>query len=958
MSEPFDGVRWWRLRSVPRPPRDTDPGRWLARSIAPVLSAAHPDLAAHPGGGLYVAWLRPPGSDQFTFLVGARPDAAVLDPGDGAEAPVLFPPGATASPVDPAVADRAFALLPAWVRCLGAISPRPEPRPEAGRSDGPGQQGFDEYATYLRSPFGWVVVARPLAPELADEEAAQLAVDLTLLRKRESSEAARLAVDRGQARYRELEAGRRTGLWQVHVLAGGADEAGARRAAALLCGAADLEDLSWSLIPSPAVAGLGAAWGKEMDGPDGARSPFVAGTGTAARLARGPARELPGVRLTALPEFDVTPETAPGTGGVVLGDVLDAALRPAGAFAVPHDTLNRHGFVCGATGSGKSQTARRLLESLARAEPAVPWLVVEPAKAEYARMSGRLRGVTDVLVIRPGDPGAVPASLNPLEPEPGFPLQSHADLVRSLFLAAFEADEPFPQVLSRALTECYTDAGWDLVTGRPRGGRAAHYPALGELQATARRVVDDIGYGREVAADVRGFVDVRMGSLRQGTPGRFFEGGHPLDVGALLRRHAVLELEGITSDQDKAFLMGAVLIRIVEHLRVRRQTDDAPGLRHVLLIEEAHRLLKNIEDGPAAAAVELFASLLAEIRAYGEGVVVVEQIPSKILPDVIKNTALKVMHRLPAEDDRKAVGATINLPEAGHEAVVAFRPGLAAVAVDGWDRPLLARMAPGDDRESADGCDLVPPLAGRRSALCGASCRDRACVLSEMSAAAEVAGAPLLTVWAETVAAAIVMGVEPPRPRANVLAAWPADERLRECALATLVGNAVAARRRPLARWVDPADFGRRLHETLRALLAGEQPPERDPRQWRAGAYRWVHVQVALAAAIEQVGGETEARGYLPHPATEQWQAEGLFLDAGDLAAQMEQLLRDPAYGHGSDRVALGDVRGSGLRAAVIELAGHPGPQWFAQAVRLTCTGVTTDLLVDNLGELLVEESE
>jgi hypothetical protein len=63
-----------------------------------------------------------------------------------------------------------------------------------------------------------------------------------------------------------------------------------------------------------------------------------------------------------------------------------------------------------------------------------------------------------------------PASVNPLEPAAGpdgarFPLQAHADLVRALFLAAFEADEPFPQVLAAALARCYEQAGWDLVTG-------------------------------------------------------------------------------------------------------------------------------------------------------------------------------------------------------------------------------------------------------------------------------------------------------------------------------------------------------------------------------------------------------------------------------------------------------------------------------------------------------------
>jgi DNA helicase HerA-like ATPase len=57
------------------------------------------------------------------------------------------------------------------------------------------------------------------------------------------------------------------------------------------------------------------------------------------------------------------------------------------------------------------------------------------------------------------------------------------------------------------------------------------------------------------------------------------------------------------------------------------------------VVEEAHRLLRrpDREGGPAAHAVELFAGLLAEVRAYGEGIVIAEQIPAKLIPDVIKN---------------------------------------------------------------------------------------------------------------------------------------------------------------------------------------------------------------------------------------------------------------------------------------------------------------------------------
>jgi uncharacterized protein len=978
VTEPFEGVEWWRLRSVPRPPRRAHPGRWMARGVAPLLTAAHADLTANGSdAGVYVAWLHAGGATPYEFLLGGRPGLSAMagasdTPATEREQPILFPPGATGTPVRPGKAAQRLAEFPYWVRCLGTVVARAD---EHGRPTEPAGEdnpipGFDDYVAHLRTPYAWVVVAQPQPDDVLEEAAAELAVELTMLRKREHNEDARLALERGQTRYRELTRARRTGLWSLSVLAGGMTPTGARQAAALLSGAGDLDDMSWSMLPGRQVGDLAEVWAKEQDGPDDSRSPFLVATDTAARLCRGPARELPGLRMVTPPDFDVTPdvEVAPGA-GIPLGAVLDAGMQAVGEFVVPYDTLNRHGFVCGATGSGKSQTSRRLLESLATAERPVPWLVVEPAKAEYARMSGRLAGRSSVLVIRPGDPTTVPASLNPLEPEPGFPLQSHADLVRALFLAAFEANEPFPQVLSRALTDCYTDAGWDLVTSalrrtvKPKLRRdeldrpvVPRYPTLGDLQAAARRVVDDIGYGHEVAADVRGFVDVRMSSLRGGTPGRFFEGGHPLDIAALLRRNVVLELESITNDQDKAFLMGTVLIRIVEHLRVRTQQRGEPGeLQHVLLIEEAHRLLKNVEEGPAAAAVELFASLLAEIRAYGEGVLVVEQIPAKILPDVVKNTALKIMHRLPAKDDRDAVGATMNLQEAQHESVVAFGPGQAAVTVDGWDRPLLVRMASDGGRETAEGCETYPPLRGRRSGLCGADCQTRACTLQELAGAAGAATDPHPTIWTELVAASVVMGVDPPRPRPEVLAGWPGDPRGQACALAVAVETATDARRPWLGDWVDPDDFAARLHTTLAALIAGREPPEGDVRRWRAGAFRWASVHGRLEAAIEQVGGPDEARGYQPHPETAEWLSMGLVLDADNLADQFDQLLRNPAYAHGAERAALGDVRSSGLLAAVTRVAGSSGASWFEQAIRLTCVGGNLELLIGQLRDQLAD---
>ncbi len=87
------------------------------------------------------------------------------------------------------------------------------------------------------------------------------------------------------------------------------------------------------------------------------------------------------------------------------------------------------------------------------------------------------------------------------------------------------------------------------------------------------------------------------------------------------------------------------------------------------MIEEAHRLLKNTGEGSdnletanvRSKAVTTFVDMLAEIRAFGQGVIVVDQVPARLNSNVIKGTAAKVVHRLLAEDDRRMVGSCMGL---------------------------------------------------------------------------------------------------------------------------------------------------------------------------------------------------------------------------------------------------------------------------------------------------------
>ncbi|MFC7619032.1 ATP-binding protein [Microlunatus sp. GCM10028923] len=633
MITTWHGFRFHRLISVPSPGDGdqeygmAEPGR--SAPLAAPLIGSHRDLLASgaPEPSLIMIWVRAPGRSRLRILVGGRPHFPPAVAAADGPAPVLFPPGAKAiGATDQEVAELTGAF-PSWVPCLA----RPDAlwAPDTGPQPNSARRGsFDRHVAHLDVPFAWMIMAEPVPGAEVEAELQALTREILPLSRAEVGEANRVELERRRARHRELSRARRAGAWRVQVSVGGVTPTGATTVAGLLCAASELDGLPYLLEPAGPAAPVGAA------GPS-----FTCGPELLAALLRPPERELPGLRMTEPHTFDVTPEPVGET--IRLGTVLDQARSAAGDMAIGEHTLNRHLFVCGATGGGKSQTIRHLLTEATRS--GIPWLVIEPAKAEYARMAQRLTGLgSAVTVIRPGDPRVPPAGMNPFEPAPGFSLQSHVDLLRASFLAAFEAQEPFPQILAAALTRCYEELGWDLTLGEPaHPGRRLRYPTLGDLQRVAAAVVTEIGYGKDIADNVRGFIDVRLGSLRLGTTGRFLEGGHPLDFAELYRRNVVLEIEDVGDDADKAFLIAVILIRLSEHLRVAARDGTRPGLAHLTVIEEAHRLLRAApvgQTGAAAHAVELFASLLAEVRSYGEGLIIAEQIPSKLTADVIKNT--------------------------------------------------------------------------------------------------------------------------------------------------------------------------------------------------------------------------------------------------------------------------------------------------------------------------------
>src|SRR5690606_32948088 len=131
--------------------------------------------------------------------------------------------------------------------------------------------------------------------------------------------------------------------------------------------------------------------------------------------------------------------------GVDLGNLNDAAGRTIGNVAVAASTLNRHVFVTGMTGYGKTNSCMRLLlESYDKL--GVPFLVLEPAKAEYGQLAQFPNLHHRLRLFKIGGNSGLPFRLNPLSPVPGTTLGRHIDLLKAVFNASFPMAAGLPYV--------------------------------------------------------------------------------------------------------------------------------------------------------------------------------------------------------------------------------------------------------------------------------------------------------------------------------------------------------------------------------------------------------------------------------------------------------------------------------------------------------------------------------
>ena len=393
--------------------------------------------------------------------------------------------------------------------------------------------------------------------------------------------------------------------------------------------------------------------------------------------------------------IEIPKETAPSYNS----DGMKLAVDENGYDVIfPISLFKKHAFLAGVPGSGKTNSMLHLTSTLWK-KHRIPFLIFEPAKQEY-RALARTEGMEELLIFSPSSGTLFPLHINPFEFPIGMSLSEHIRNLMSVFEGAFSLAPPAPYMIDYSIEAIYRDKGWypDTIND----GKMP-YPTVQELYDKLEVEVEKTDYEGEIKGNLKSVLQVRIGSLLRREMGDVFNvAKSSFAPEEWLKHPALIELEAMGSGPANFLtLLLSTLIR--ETLKI---APNAGGkeLRHVIFFEEAHNLIGPVasevtgEDAdPKLAATAFVVKMLAEVRALREGIVIADQLPTVMAPEVIKNTGLKIGHRITAEDDRNLLGSTMSANGTQLEQMATFLPGEALITFEGLLRPFKAQICQWED---------------------------------------------------------------------------------------------------------------------------------------------------------------------------------------------------------------------------------------------------------------------
>lgn len=400
-------------------------------------------------------------------------------------------------------------------------------------------------------------------------------------------------------------------------------------------------------------------------------------------LINFPLRSVPGISvIDSSPEFSLTPQKVSQEKSIDFGKMLYGGTPVEIPYHLTISDLSKHTLLSGINGSGKTNTVMSILNAISGK---LPFLIIEPAKTEYVDWAiehNKKHPDNPVTIYMPGcktykdklTRQSVEISklkLNPFEivwldkdQEPN--VLSHIDRLKSTFAAAFPMYDILPVLMEDLIYTIYQNKSTDWLSQEPVYGQTLP-PTLNSMSVSVDKVISNRQYEERIERNMKACLNTRIDSLKRGWKGEMLNTIHSTSWTDLFERPVIINLSYVGDEVDKGFFMSLILQFLYEYrmacAELGRVDFNDNSCKHLTVIEEAHRVMMKCDniELPQYKTAQMFSNILSEIRAYGEGMFLVDQVPTRLIPDAIKNTNTKITHRLVAEDDVKAIAEAMGL---------------------------------------------------------------------------------------------------------------------------------------------------------------------------------------------------------------------------------------------------------------------------------------------------------
>lgn len=382
---------------------------------------------------------------------------------------------------------------------------------------------------------------------------------------------------------------------------------------------------------------------------------------------------------------------------ITLGAAMLEGETKTNAFVnVPLKTMNRHGLIAGATGTGKTKTLQVLAENLS--EKGVPVLLMD--------IKGDLSGLAK--------PSPGHAKIDERHEKIGLPFEPKAFPVEILTLSEQDGvrlratiSEFGPVLISRILGVTETQAGIISVIFKYCDDNKLPLLDLKDFKKMLQYATGEgkeefeESYGRISTASTGAILRKLIEIEQQG--GDLFFGETSFDTQDLLRidenGRGYINIIRLTDIQDKPKLFSTFMLSLLAEIySTFPEQGDSGRPELIMFIDEAHLIFNEASD----ALLNQIESIVKLIRSKGVGLYFVTQNPTDVPEAVLGQLGLKVQHALRAftAKDRKAIKLTAqNYPDTEYydtaEVLTSLGIGEALVsALDekGKPTPLAATM--------------------------------------------------------------------------------------------------------------------------------------------------------------------------------------------------------------------------------------------------------------------------